>query len=47
MITKLSLNNFKAFEEEVFELGLLNVLSGLNSSGKSSVIQSVRLTFYD
>jgi len=43
MITKLSLNNFKAFEEEDFELGLLNVLSGLNSSGKSSVIQSVRL----
>jgi len=43
MITKLSLNNFKAFEEEVFELGLLNVLSGLNSSGKSSVIQSIRL----
>ena len=43
MITKLSLHNFKAFEEEVFELGLLNVLSGLNSSGKSSVIQSVRL----
>jgi len=43
MITRLSLNNFKAFEEEVFELGLLNILSGLNSSGKSSVIQSVRL----
>ena len=43
MITKLSLNNFKAFEDEVFELGLLNILSGLNSSGKSSVIQSIRL----
>jgi len=43
MITKLSLTNFKAFEEEVFELRSLNILSGLNSSGKSSVIQSIRL----
>ena len=43
MITKLSINNFKAFEEEIFKLGFLNILSGLNSSGKSSVIQSIRL----
>jgi predicted ATPase len=43
MITNLSLKNFKAFEEESFEFGLLTVLSGLNNSGKSSVIQSLRL----
>ena len=43
MITELSLENFKAFEERKFEFGLLNILSGLNNSGKSSVIQSIRL----
>jgi predicted ATPase len=43
MITYLSLKDFKAFEEEGFEFGALNVLSGLNNSGKSSVIQSLRL----
>ena len=43
MIKKLSLTSFKAFESEVFEFGLLNILSGLNSSGKSSVIQALRL----
>ena len=43
MISRLSLNNFKAFEDEIFILGLLNILSGLNSSGKSSVIQAIRL----
>jgi predicted ATPase len=43
MITYLSLKNFKAFEEESFEFGPLNVLSGLNNSGKSSIIQSLRL----
>ena len=43
MIKKLSLTSFKAFESEIFEFGLLNILSGLNSSGKSSVIQALRL----
>jgi predicted ATPase len=43
MITNLSVKNFKAFEDEIFEFGSLNVLSGLNNSGKSSVIQSIRL----
>ena len=45
MITTLSLKNFKAFEDETFEFGLLNILSGLNNSGKSSVIQSLRLLY--
>ena len=43
MLKKLSLTSFKAFEKESFELGLINILSGLNSSGKSSVIQAFRL----
>ena len=43
MIQKLSLTNFKAFENEVFEFEFLNILSGLNSSGKSSIIQALRL----
>jgi predicted ATPase len=43
MITTLVLKNFKAFEDEIFDFGMLNILSGLNSSGKSSVIQSLRL----
>jgi predicted ATPase len=43
VITELSLENFKAFEKETFAFGRLNVLTGLNSSGKSSVIQAVRL----
>jgi predicted ATPase len=45
MITTLSLENFKAFEDEKFEFGSLNVLSGLNNSGKSSIIQSLRLLY--
>lgn len=43
MITKLLLKNIKVFEEETFEFEKLNVLTGLNSSGKSSVIQAIRL----
>jgi AAA15 family ATPase/GTPase len=43
MIIKLSLKNFKTFEEEEFDFGLLDIFSGLNNSGKSSVIQSLRL----
>jgi predicted ATPase len=45
MITNLSLKNFKAFEEELFDFGALNILAGLNNSGKSSVIQSLRLLY--
>jgi predicted ATPase len=43
MVTTLSLKNFKAFEDEELEFSLLNVLTGLNNSGKSSVIQALRL----
>lgn len=37
--TKLSLNNFKSFRRLVYEPSALNVFTGLNGSGKSSLIQ--------
>jgi len=43
MIHKLSLKNFKCFEEADFKLTNLNLLTGLNGMGKSSVIQSLLL----
>jgi predicted ATPase len=43
MIKQLSLTNFKAFEKESFEFGKLNVMSGLNNSGKSTVLQAIRI----
>lgn len=43
MIQKLSLKGFKSFVDETIELAPLTVLTGLNSSGKSSVIQAIRM----
>jgi predicted ATPase len=43
MIRSLHLQNFKRFEEQSLELRLLTLLSGLNSTGKSSVLQSLLL----
>ena len=43
MIRWLRLMNFKAFENQLFEFRPLTLLSGLNSTGKSSVIQSLLL----
>jgi predicted ATPase len=43
MITNLFLKNFKPFSEQSLELRNLTVLSGLNSTGKSSVLQSLLL----
>jgi predicted ATPase len=43
MITNLFLKNFKPFSEQSLELRNLTVLSGLNSTGKSSVLQSFLL----
>ena len=45
MLRKLEAKSFKAFEDEDFEFGPLNILAGLNSSGKSSVIQALRLLY--
>ena len=43
MISSLRLNNFKPFEYQQFETKALTLLSGLNSTGKSSVLQSLLL----
>lgn len=43
MITSLRLINFKAFENQLLEFRPLTLLSGLNSTGKSSVLQSLLL----
>ncbi|MBW4622263.1 MAG: DUF3696 domain-containing protein [Cyanosarcina radialis HA8281-LM2] len=43
MITSLRLINFKPFENQLLEFRPLTLLSGLNSSGKSSILQSLSL----
>ncbi|MEU6390374.1 DUF3696 domain-containing protein [Streptomyces sp. NPDC046939] len=43
MITRLTLVNFKAFRRLELPLGPLTLLTGLNSSGKSSVLQALAL----
>lgn len=43
MIISLRLINFKPFDNKVFEFKPLTLLSGLNSTGKSSVLQSLLL----
>ncbi|MBE9215608.1 AAA family ATPase [Plectonema cf. radiosum LEGE 06105] len=43
MIRWLRLINFKAFENQLFEFRPLTLFSGLNSTGKSSVLQSLLL----
>jgi predicted ATPase len=46
MIKQLNLKNFKAFADQDFAFKALTLLSGLNSTGKSSVIQSLLLLRY-
>ena len=41
MIKKFSISNFKCFKEQSFELNKLNVFTGYNGRGKSSVIQAL------
>lgn len=43
MLTKLHLLNFKSFTDETIPLSSLTLLAGLNNTGKSSVIQAVRM----
>lgn len=43
MIDRLTLTNFKAFRYAELPLGPLTLLTGLNSSGKSSVLQALAL----
>lgn len=41
MITRILLSNFKSFRDLKFDAGKLNVLTGLNGSGKSSLLQAL------
>jgi predicted ATPase len=43
MIDSLRLINFKAFEDQLLQFKPLTLLSGLNSTGKSSILQSLLL----
>jgi predicted ATPase len=43
VIDRLTLHNFKAFQDASLPLGPLTLLTGLNSSGKSSVLQAIAL----
>lgn len=43
MIRTLKIVGYKSFNEAIFELKNLTVLTGLNGSGKSTVIQSLRM----
>jgi predicted ATPase len=43
MINQISLRSFKCFKKETFNLSNLNVLTGLNGTGKSTLIQSLLL----
>ncbi|WIV19196.1 DUF3696 domain-containing protein [Paenibacillus polygoni] len=43
MIERVELKNFKCFKDQSFKLKSLNVLSGLNGTGKSTFIQSLLL----
>ncbi len=43
MISQLRLKNFKCFADQNLEMKVLTLLSGLNGTGKSSVIQSLLL----
>ena len=43
MITKLKISNFKSHHNTELNMGALTVLTGINSSGKSSVLQSLLL----
>lgn len=43
MLTRVSIENFKRFQMESFELGGCTLLTGLNGAGKSTVIQVLSL----
>lgn len=43
MIKSLEINGFKSYISEIIDLGSLTVLTGLNSTGKSTIIQAIRI----
>lgn len=44
MITKIEIENFKCFEKEAIDIKPLTILTGTNSSGKSSLLQALLLS---
>ena len=44
MIKKLKISNFKSIKEQSFEFKPLVILTGTNSSGKSSILHAILLT---
>jgi len=43
MLNFLEIDNFKCIKKQRFELPPLTILTGINSTGKSSIIQSILL----
>jgi predicted ATPase len=43
MLSKIEITDFKCLSNQLLEFGALNVITGLNSTGKSSVIQALLL----
>ena len=43
MLAKITLDDFKLFKKATIQLKKLTILTGTNSSGKSSVLQAIRL----
>ncbi len=43
MITQIGLDNFKCFTQLKLDLGKITLLTGKNSSGKSSILQSLAI----
>ncbi len=43
MLNFLEIDNFKCIKKQSFELPPLTILTGINSTGKSSIIQSILL----
>jgi len=45
MLTKITLKNFKKFQNNSFPLSKLNLLTGVNGKGKSTLLQSILLIY--
>jgi len=46
MLNKLEIENFKCIDKQLFTLKPLTILTGLNSTGKSTIIQAILLASY-
>ena len=44
MIRDIHIKGFKCFDDETLELRILTILTGTNSSGKSSLIQAILIS---